>query len=376
MKDHTEDFDVVRENVLHQNSDEKISQDDFWAEVDEHDLDEAEEEELFTELTDQGLLEDEDIDEDLDDIEEDDDLQREEEPEREEEEESEEEEVYLPSEKSADPILAYLHEIGEYPLLTAEQEVELGHRVQQGDLEAKEIMINSNLRLVVAIAKKYNKKYLTLGDLIQEGNIGLIRAVEKFDPDRGFRFSTYATWWIRQAMLRGIANQSRDIRLPVHINEKAIKVKRVRERLAQEMEQEPTVEEIAEAMGDITPQEVQDVLLLSETPISLDTPVGDGEDSVEGDFIESTTVINPEQYASDAETRYLLDKLLSELPEREEKIVRMLYGIDGTGRLKTLGEVGEVFHISRERVRQLNNKALMRMKRLIHSKGIYRGLDL
>ena len=287
------------------------------------------------------------------------------------EEESEEDDLYSPDpfieknrkKASGDSVKVYLKEIGEIPLLTAQQEYEVAKRVAEGDEQAKELLISSNLRLVVAMAKEYLNRGLQFQDLIQEGNIGLMRAVEKFDYTKGFRFSTYATWWIRQSMVRAIADHSRDIRLPVHMTEQIMRVNRVQRKLLQELGRDPTAEEIAAKLDGMTADKVNDILRISMDPVSLESPAGDEENSTLSDFIQDTTAVDPVAYANSSVLREQVDKLLKELPEREEKIVRMRFGLDGSGKPKTLEEVGNECHVTRERIRQIEVKALRRLHR-------------
>lgn len=263
----------------------------------------------------------------------------------------------------SDSVKVYLKEIGEIELLTAQQEYEVAKKVAEGDKAAKDLLISSNLRLVVSMAKEYLNRGLSLQDLIQEGNIGLMRAVDKFDYTKGFRFSTYATWWIRQSMVRAIADQSHDIRIPVHMTEQIMRVNRVHRQLLQELNREPTVAEIAAKLDGMTPEKVMDIQKIGMDPISLESPAGDEENSTLSDFIQDTSAVDPVAYANSSVLREQVDKLLKELPEREEMIVRMRFGLDGTGKPKTLEEVGNQCHVTRERIRQIESKALRRLHR-------------
>lgn len=333
-------------------------------------LSEDEEEDLFNWIqeNDEILMSGEDEEDELDEDDEDED-------EDEEEDDSEDTSSQVERKKSFDSMKAYLQEIGAVDRLTSEEEIEIGRRATQGDPEAKEIMINANLRLVVAMARKFLNRGLSYQDLIQEGNIGLMRAVEKFDPDKGFRFSTYATWWIRQSLTRAIADQSRDIRIPVHTTEQIYKIKKIQRELFQEFNREPTPEEIAEKIPGMDAAKVTDLLSVSQDTISLESPTGDEEDSTLGDFIKDDSIKGPEDVFKSEVLKDQIDKVLKELPEREEAIVRMRFGLDGTGTVKTLDEVGKIYGITKERVRQIENKAMRRLKMIIKTKEEYTDLD-
>lgn len=262
----------------------------------------------------------------------------------------------------ADPVRMYLKEIGRIPLLDREQEIRLAQRVDAGDPKAKQALIDANLRLVVSIAKKYIGRGMTFLDLIQEGNKGLIRAVEKYDWTKGFKFSTYATWWIRQAITRSIADQARTIRIPVHMVETINKLMRTSRRLMQELGREPTPEEISEAMEDIDPDKVREILKISQNTTSLETPVGDGEDdSILGDFIADDKQISPYDATSKQMLRENVDEVLSALSDREAKVLKMRFGLSGN-KTMTLEEVGRTFGVTRERIRQIEAKALRKLK--------------
>ena len=258
----------------------------------------------------------------------------------------------------------YLREIGRVPLLTPEEEMELAEKAKNGDKKAKDKLAESNMRLVVSVAKRYSGRGLDFLDLIQEGNTGLLRAVEKFDPDKGFKFSTYATWWIRQAITRAIADQARTIRIPVHMVETINKVLRVTRKLTQELNREPTVEEIAKEMK-MEPEKVDYVMKIKQDIASLDASVGrdsDDEDSVLGDFVEDEERITPEDAAANQILKEKLAGILSTLSEREQKIVKMRFGIGG-GKPHTLEEVGNEFSVTRERIRQIEAKALSKLRK-------------
>lgn len=281
--------------------------------------------------------------------------------------EEEEEDVVLDTsafldDVSDDSVRLYLREIGKIPLLTAQEELELAHRVVAGDKDAKDKMAEANMRLVVSIAKRYVGRGLDLLDLIQEGNTGLLRAVEKFDPDKGFKFSTYATWWIRQAITRAIADQARTIRIPVHMVETINKLLRTQRRLTQELNREPTNEEIAKEM-DIDVEKVEHIMKIKQDIHSLDQSVRDeDEDSVLGDFVEDEETRSPEDSAADQLLKEQVKDLLSSLTEREQKIVRLRFGLED-GKNHTLEEVGQEFAVTRERIRQIEAKALAKLRK-------------
>src|SRR5690606_13076425 len=267
-----------------------------------------------------------------------------------------------------DPVRMYLKEIGRVPLLTAEEEVELAKRIEQGDEEARRKLVEANLRLVVSIAKRYVGRGMPLLDLIQEGNLGLIKAVEKFEYRKGFKFSTYATGWIRQAITRAIADQARTSRIPVHMVETINKLMRVSRSLLQELGREPTAEEIAERM-DMTPERVREIQRMAQEPVSLETPIGEEEDSHLGDFIEDSDAPAPAEAASFTMLREQLEGVLETLTPREEKVLRLRFGLDD-GRARTLEEVGQVFGVTRERIRQIEAKALRKLRHPSRSKKL------
>jgi RNA polymerase primary sigma factor len=271
-------------------------------------------------------------------------------------------EVDLTVEPSLDSLRLYLRSIGRVSLLTAEQEVLLARRIERGDMSAKQQMIEANLRLVVSIAKSYLGRGLTFLDLIQEGSMGLIRAVEKFDYRRGYKFSTYATWWIRQAVTRAIADKGRTIRIPVHMVEKLNKVVHVERQLIQQLGREPSPEEIAKEL-DTTVREVRDVLRMAQQPISLEKPVGEEDDSALGDFVEDQTAVSPFEQAAERLRRENLRRALAALPEREREVIEMRFGLTGE-RPFTLEEVGRAFNVTRERIRQIENHTLKKLEAL------------
>ena len=276
--------------------------------------------------------------------------------------------------KINDPVKMYLKEIGRVDLLTHEQEIELAKRILDGDEQAKKELAAANLRLVVSIAKRYVGRGMLFLDLIQEGNMGLIKAVEKFDYTKGFKFSTYATWWIRQAITRAIADQARTIRIPVHMVETINKLTRIQRQLVQELGREPTAEEIAEKMDGMTPAKVREIQKISLEPVSLETPIGEEDDSHLGDFIEDEGAMSPDDYASNELLKDELNEVLLELTDREEKVLRLRFGLDD-GRTRTLEEVGKEFNVTRERIRQIEAKALRKLKHPSRSKRLKDFLD-
>ena len=276
--------------------------------------------------------------------------------------------------KINDPVKMYLKEIGRVDLLTHEQEIELAKRILEGDEQAKKELAAANLRLVVSIAKRYVGRGMLFLDLIQEGNMGLIKAVEKFDYTKGFKFSTYATWWIRQAITRAIADQARTIRIPVHMVETINKLTRIQRQLVQELGREPTAEEIAEKMDGMTPAKVREIQKISLEPVSLETPIGEEDDSHLGDFIDDEGAMSPDDYASNELLKDELNEVLLELTDREEKVLRLRFGLDD-GRTRTLEEVGKEFNVTRERIRQIEAKALRKLKHPSRSKRLKDFLD-
>ncbi len=272
-----------------------------------------------------------------------------------------------------DPVKMYLKDIGEVPLLSADDEIDLAKRIQEGDEEAKKKLSEANLRLVVSIAKRYVGRGMLFLDLIQEGNIGLMKAVEKFDYEKGFKFSTYATWWIRQAITRAIADQARTIRIPVHMVETINKLTRVSRVLLQTLGREPTPAEIAEEMG-VSEERVREIQKIAQDPVSLETPIGEEEDSHLGDFIEDDRAVTPSDSVSTTMLKETLITVLSTLTPREEKVLRLRYGVDD-GRPRTLEEVGKEFNVTRERIRQIEAKALRKLRHPSRSKHLKDFLD-
>ncbi|NJP41513.1 RNA polymerase sigma factor RpoD [Oscillospiraceae bacterium HV4-5-C5C] len=272
-----------------------------------------------------------------------------------------------------DPVRMYLKEIGKVDLLTADEEKDLAQRIKEGDLDAKDHLIEANLRLVVSIAKRYVGRGMSFLDLIQEGNLGLLKAVDKFDYTKGFKFSTYATWWIRQAITRAIADQARTIRIPVHMVETINKLIRVQREMVQKLGRDPEVEELAEEMG-MTPDKVREIMKISQEPVSLEKPIGEEEDSHLGDFIPDDDAPSPADQAAFTLLKEQLLEVLSGLTPREEKVLRLRFGLDD-GRTRTLEEVGREFNVTRERIRQIEAKALRKMRHPSRSKKLKDYLD-
>lgn len=273
-----------------------------------------------------------------------------------------------PGVKINDPVRMYLKEIGRVDLLSANEEIKLAQRIEEGDEEAKRRLAEANLRLVVSIAKRYVGRGMLFLDLIQEGNMGLMKAVEKFDYEKGYKFSTYATWWIRQAITRAIADQARTIRIPVHMVETINKLIRVQRQLLQDLGREPTPEEIGEDM-ELTPDKVREILKIAQEPVSLETPIGEEDDSHLGDFIEDQDATSPSEHAAYELLKEQLEDVLDTLTDREENVLRLRFGLDD-GRTRTLEEVGKVFGVTRERIRQIEAKALRKLRHPSRSKRL------
>ena len=282
--------------------------------------------------------------------------------------ESEIDMLSMDSVKINDPVKMYLKQIGCYKLLNQDEEVELAKRIQQGDQRAKNKLTQANLRLVVSIAKHYVGRGMLFLDLIQEGNLGLIKAVEKFDYTKGFKFSTYATWWIKQAITRAIADQARTIRIPVHMVETINKITRIQRQLVQEKGREPTAEEISEKLdGALTPERIREIQKIALDPVSLETPIGEEDDSHLGDFIEDKDAVSPSEYTTKSLLRDELRLVMKELTDREERVLRLRYGLDDD-RPRTLEEVGREFGVTRERIRQIEAKAIRKLRHPTRSK--------
>ncbi|CDO01870.1 RNA polymerase sigma factor [Oceanobacillus picturae] len=275
--------------------------------------------------------------------------------------------------KINDPVRMYLKEIGRVDLLSAAEEIDLATRIENDEDEAKRRLAEANLRLVVSIAKRYVGRGMLFLDLIQEGNMGLMKAVEKFDYRKGFKFSTYATWWIRQAITRAIADQARTIRIPVHMVETINKLIRVQRQLLQDLGREPTPEEIGEEM-ELSPDKVRDILKIAQEPVSLETPIGEEDDSHLGDFIEDQEAVSPSDHAAYELLKEQLEDVLDTLTDREENVLRLRFGLDD-GRTRTLEEVGKVFGVTRERIRQIEAKALRKLRHPSRSKRLKDFLD-
>ena len=272
-----------------------------------------------------------------------------------------------------DPVRMYLKEIGQIKLLTTEEELELADRILEGDEEAKTILAEANLRLVVSIAKRYVGRGMLFLDLIQEGNIGLMKAVEKFDVTKGYKFSTYATWWIRQAITRAIADQARTIRVPVHMVETINKLARIQRQLTLELNREPTEDELAKKMN-ASVEKIREIYKISQEPVSLETPIGEEDDSHLGDFIKDEHNMSPEEYATNELLKDEISDILLTLTEREEKVIRLRFGLED-GKARTLEEVGQIFGVTRERIRQIEAKALRKLRHPSRSRKLRDYLD-
>ena len=340
-----------------------VSNEDILDAIGELDFDPIQLESLYDEMEKAGI---EVIEEEFDD----DDLEDEKEDKK---DKKKKREVAIENIAIDDPVKVYLKEIGRVPLLTPEQEIDIAIRIEEGDEKAVKELSEANLRLVVSIAKRYLGRGMQFLDLIQEGNLGLIKAVEKFDYTKGFKFSTYATWWIRQAITRAIADQARTIRIPVHMVETINKVKKVSSQLLHQNGQEPTAEEIAEEV-DMTPEKVREIMRVAQEPVSLETPIGEEEDSHLGDFIPDDDALAPADAASHTLLKEQLSEVLDTLTPREEKVLILRFGL-GDGRNRTLEEVGKEFDVTRERIRQIEAKALRKLRHPSRSKKLKDFLD-
>lgn len=372
------DLETIKKELLKKTeNEEEITQDEVLKEIEHLKLTEDEIDDFLQWTRDNGVILDEELDDDIilsDDDELDDNLDIDD------EDEDEEKELYrvyadISSIKTNDPVKMYLKEIGVVPLLKAHEEREIAARIREGDETAKDELITANLRLVVAIAKKYVGRGLLFLDLIQEGNLGLVKAVEKFDHTKGFKFSTYATWWIRQAITRAIADQARTIRIPVHMVETINKLTRNSRQLVQELGREPTAEEIAEKMGNnMTADRVREIQRIALEPVSLESPIGEEDDSHLGDFIEDKQAISPEEFASRELLKDEINAVLSTLTDREKKVLELRFGLID-GKTRTLEEVGREFNVTRERIRQIEAKALRKLRHPTRAKrfGDFRG---
>jgi RNA polymerase primary sigma factor len=364
---------IKNELLKKSNADEEITQDEVLKEIEHLNLTEDEIDDFLQWTRENGVilddeLDDDDIilsdDEELDDGTDIDDIDNLDLDDEEEEEEKELYRVYadISSIKTNDPVKMYLKEIGVVPLLKAHEEREIAARIKEGDEVAKDELITANLRLVVAIAKKYVGRGLLFLDLIQEGNLGLVKAVEKFDHTKGFKFSTYATWWIRQAITRAIADQARTIRIPVHMVETINKLTRISRQLVQELGREATAEEIADKMGNnITADRVREIQRIALEPVSLESPIGEEDDSHLGDFIEDKQAVSPEEFASRELLKDEIYAVLSTLTDREKKVLELRFGLID-GKTRTLEEVGREFNVTRERIRQIEAKAIRKLR--------------
>lgn len=348
------DLDTIKKELMQKsNAEEEITQDEVLKEIEHLKLTEDEIDDFLQWTRDNGVILDEELDDDDIIISDD--------------EDDEGKELYrvyadISSIKTNDPVKMYLKEIGVVPLLKTHEEREIAARIKEGDEVAKDELITANLRLVVAIAKKYVGRGLLFLDLIQEGNLGLVKAVEKFDHTKGFKFSTYATWWIRQAITRAIADQARTIRIPVHMVETINKLTRISRQLVQELGREATAEEIAERMGNnMTADRVREIQRIALEPVSLESPIGEEDDSHLGDFIEDKQAISPEEYASRELLKDEINAVLSTLTDREKKVLELRFGLID-GKTRTLEEVGREFNVTRERIRQIEAKAIRKLR--------------
>lgn len=379
-------LDEIKNELTNKANDNLLSQDEVMDFIKDYDFSEDEIDAIFDYLNESSLMAS-DIDDDLDDdVELSDDVELDEEIIGEVDQNSESYDEFdlnaiydkdyydanlsLSSNvKINDPVKMYLKEIGNVPLLSNKEEIDLAIRILDGDEEAKKELTSANLRLVVSIAKRYVGRGMLFLDLIQEGNMGLIKAVEKYDHTKGFKFSTYATWWIRQAITRAIADQARTIRIPVHMVETINKLTKIQRNLVQELGRDPKAEEIAAQMEGMTPEKVREIQKISLDPVSFETPIGEEDDSHLGDFIEDSEALSPFDYAANELLKDELNDVLLELTDREEKVLRLRFGLED-GKTRTLEEVGKEFNVTRERIRQIEAKALRKLKHPSRSKRL------
>lgn len=379
-------LDEIKNELTNKANDNLLSQDEVMDFIKDYDFSEEEIDAIFDYLNESSLMAS-DIDDDLDDdVELSDDVELDEEIIGEVDQNSESYDEFdlnaiydkdyydanlsLSSNvKINDPVKMYLKEIGNVPLLSNKEEIDLAIRILDGDEEAKKELTSANLRLVVSIAKRYVGRGMLFLDLIQEGNMGLIKAVEKYDHTKGFKFSTYATWWIRQAITRAIADQARTIRIPVHMVETINKLTKIQRNLVQELGRDPKAEEIAAQMEGMTPEKVREIQKISLDPVSFETPIGEEDDSHLGDFIEDSEALSPFDYAANELLKDELNDVLLELTDREEKVLRLRFGLED-GKTRTLEEVGKEFNVTRERIRQIEAKALRKLKHPSRSKRL------
>ena len=359
----TEKMDRVKKLIDLGKKDGVLTYEEIMDSLEDVELEPDQIDELYISLGDMGIdiIDDDEFDDDIEDLDEDDE-------DLDEEDKDNKNKYVIKDIDVGDPVKMYLKEIGKVPLLTREEEVELAKRIEAGDEEAKKHLAEANLRLVVSIAKKHIGRGMSFLDLIQEGNLGLIKAVEKFDYTKGYKFSTYATWWIRQSITRAIADQGRTIRVPVHMIENINKLVRTQRQLVQDLGREPTPEEIAETMN-IEVEKVMDMMRIAQKPISLETPIGEEEDSQLGDFIEDEHVDTPVDITTQIFLKEQLFEVLETLTPREQQVLRLRFGLDD-GRTRTLEEVGQVFDVTRERIRQIEAKALRKLRHPTRSKKL------
>lgn len=373
-------LDEIKNELTNKANDNLLSQDEVMDFIKDYDFSEEEIDAIFDYLNESSLMAS-DIDDDLDDdVDLDEEIIGEDDQNSESYDEFDLNAIYdkdyydanlsLSSNvKINDPVKMYLKEIGSVPLLSNKEEIDLAIRILDGDEEAKKELTSANLRLVVSIAKRYVGRGMLFLDLIQEGNMGLIKAVEKYDHTKGFKFSTYATWWIRQAITRAIADQARTIRIPVHMVETINKLTKIQRNLVQELGRDPKAEEIAAQMEGMTPEKVREIQKISLDPVSFETPIGEEDDSHLGDFIEDSEALSPFDYAANELLKDELNDVLLELTDREEKVLRLRFGLED-GKTRTLEEVGKEFNVTRERIRQIEAKALRKLKHPSRSKRL------